>query len=421
MIWWIASVEVLLLLEACRRIRLLSGFAMIGLYIIACQVAYHLAQFVPVVDIAAPGQLRSHLYFNDAGLLLYFWIFLCCYAATLGLVVRKPVNDGLDDVGQSLSGNWLGVALAICGVLVLVHAAAIDWTALWYNRRYLLLSSTLGLSINNEFTALVQELALLVGVVSAFGFAASLSTGHRFMALGFAIVLGWHVVLALANSGRSAAVYLFVVAAVAAVMMRRWRWIVASGFASLALLCLLMALAGRQARAFGISVIADHMWAAIKSAPQRMLVVLGNLTQGIFVTNDGFILNPQHQERYKLLSFSPFPSVVDGFESVRRIAEIRLHTYVPMSAITEVVAFGPLYAAAAALSLVLGIRLSILAAQRGQVLLSVLTGAWLFLIFVQAGAYPMRNVFRQELIAIVALVIAMWVPRRAANPVVMAS
>ncbi|WEK05683.1 MAG: hypothetical protein P0Y65_05360 [Candidatus Devosia phytovorans] len=409
MIGLLVGVELVLLLEAKRRVCSLSAFDLIGGYIMACQLAYYSAQFVPVVDIAAPGQLRSHLYVNDEGLQLYFWIFLCCYGATLGLRVTERADvQALG--GEAIAGveRWLGLVLLVCGLLALVNVLSTDSAALWYNRSYLLLSSTRGLAIANGLTAMVQELSQILGVVAAFSFAVALWTGRRGLAFGFFLILSWYVLLGLANAGRAAAVYVFVVAAVAAVMPRRGRWLVVGGVGLVALLCLLMALGGRMTREFGVSVIPDNFVSAVLAGPNRLLFVIGNLTQGVFVTNDGFVLRPQHPELYKQLSFSPFPSAVDGFEGIRRIQEIRLHSYVPMSAITEVVAFGGAYTVVASLILMLGIRLSIMVAGRGHVLLSVLAGAWLFLVFVQAGAYPLRNVFRQELIGVALLVVALW-------------
>nr|WP_314259172.1 hypothetical protein [uncultured Devosia sp.] len=418
MIWTLLAIEVLLLIKARRRIHVLSVFDLIALYIMACQLAYYLAPFMPIVDINAAGQLRSHLHFNDEGLLLYFWIFVCCHAATLGLTIA-PAQDAIGVGRQAIARQerWLGPVLLTCVGLALVNMASIDGEALWYNNRYLMLSSTTGLAIDNGVTALVQALSLFIGVIAGFGLVVAMCNGRRGLALGFAIVVLWYLLMGLANAGRAAAVYCFVIAAVAGVMAQRHRAAVVVGAVGLALLALLMALSGRASGEFGIAVLPGTFTATIAAAPELLLAVFGNLTQGIFVTNDGFLLNPQHPELYKLLSFSPLPSALDGFDEIRRIQGVRLHDWVPMSAITEVIAFGPLHAAAAMLSLMLGMRLSLLAAGRGHVLVSVLAGTWIFLIFVQASAYPLRNVFRQELMILALLSVVLWFgrPARAAS------
>lgn len=417
MIWILVTFEILLLLEAKRRIRVLSVFDMIGVYIIACQIAFYLAQYVPIVDLYAAGQFGSYLSDNDGGLLLYFWVFLCCYAATLGLRVTKQV-DMVAVGSQAISAldRWLGLILLGCVLAALVNFVSLDAGAIWYNNRYLLLSIPEGLAIRNGFTELVQSFSQIVGILAAFGFAVSLFTRKWPLALGFALVTGWYFSIGLAMSSRNAAILIFVIAVVASVLVRRGRLSVVGFLGLLCLLVLMIALAGRSTREYGIAMIPDHLVSAVADTGNRFLLILGNLTQGIFVTNDGFLLNPEHPELYKILSFSPFPSFIDGFESIRRVQEIRLHAFVPMSAITEAVAFGPLYTVIAAASLMLCVRLCVMASARSGVLFAMLMSAWVFLMFVQAGAYPMRNVYRQEVIAAVVLMIALYWPRRRSRP-----
>jgi hypothetical protein len=412
MIWGLLAIEALLFIEARRRIRIITAFDLIGCYLIACQLAFFSANSLPIVDITAPGQLRSHLYFQQEGQWLYFALFLICYSATLGLrvAVRADFN-GLRREVQPLLQRCLPPVFGICATISLVQVLSTDAGALWNNARYLLLSKPEGLSWRNEVTQLAQEAAPLVGIVSAFALIVAIAAGRRVLTGGFLLVTAWCVAIGLANASRTAAVYLFVMTLAVLVLLPRRKWW-AGGAASLTLLALLMALSGRTLRQYGLEMIPEFLLVAIATAPERLPFVVGNLTQGIFVTNDGFILQPQHSAQYKLLSFSPLPSFIDGFESFRRTQEVRLHNYVPMSAITEVISFGPVYMLAAGLSLVAGIRLALGAAMRGRPMLSLVSSIWLFLIFVQASAYPMRNVYRQGLLIIAVLLAISWLDRQ---------
>lgn len=412
MVVLLVAIELLLIYEVRRRVHTITAFDAIAAYIVLCQVSFFLAQYLPVVNIADPGQFRSFLRDNDAGQLLFFGIFAMLYASTLGLGVAATA--GVRETSVRILGrleSWLPATLAICAAAAMIDAFAIDQSIAWYNTRYLLIGTSAGLAVQNTLTTLIHSGAQTLGIVALFGFSMSLFTGRRLMTLGFLPVVAWYVLVALATSSRNAAIFAFIPALVAAVVLHRWRWPVALSFVGLALIFLLMALVGRNMGRFGFSMIGDYFVAAVQTAPDRGLQLLANLTQGIFVTNDGFLLNPQHQDLYKVLSFSPLPSFIDGFDDIRRIMEIRLHYYVPMSAITEVIAFGPSYAAAAALTFMLLVRLCIVAAKRRMFALSLLMSGWTFLIFVQATAYPLRNVYRQGLIAIAVLVAVLYLVR----------
>ncbi len=107
---------------------------------------------------------------------------------------------------------------------------------------------------------------------------------------------------------------------------------------------------------------------------------------------------------YKLLSFSPFPSMIDGFGHVRHL-EHRVNMFAPFSNFAEAYHFGPGYFVA--LLLILFVSLIILSRfwqrYRGGFAFFLLAPA--YFMFLRMHLYPLRGTFRWLLASLVAVVV----------------
>jgi hypothetical protein len=144
---------------------------------------------------------------------------------------------------------------------------------------------------------------------------------------------------------------------------------------------------------------------------QTIVEILINIFQGVPVTADGLLVPGNHHPQYKLLSISPLPSFLDGFSAIREEMELRLHVFVPMSGVTEIARFGPVYWTVVALIYFLLVRqvnskkVVLVVGQTGIVGANLLLTMFTIIAF----SYPLRNTFRQLIyISIAVMVIYMY-------------
>ena len=142
-----------------------------------------------------------------------------------------------------------------------------------------------------------------------------------------------------------------------------------------------------------------------------------NLFQGAVATSDGLLVAGNFSDRYRWLSLSPLPSFVDGFDQIRASDQISLHSFCPMSGVTEVIRFGPLFWAimiAEYTAMVVTINSRFVISRAG--LLPVLCVNLLFTVFTISGfTYPLRNVLRPMVYACIALVLFAFFSKRPLN------
>lgn len=394
---------------------------MVMAYCIYCQTLFYVSQFLPVTW-SSDGIIRPmFLYDNFGGILTYFYLFILAYSSTIFISIKTTRQDS-DTYGAIFRAfqQYAPITLVITTIASLTYMLSRNFSVLWYNQQYLMLASDEAIVSENPLSDLVGSTASIFGMASALGFALSLASRRPLLTLGFLLPLTIFQIMALAGASRVAALYPFIIVAVSATMLSRWRLTVSAVFACLTLAALAMALVGRGNGEFGISTIPQNFVGIFDNAGASMFASFRNLAQGIYITMGGTIMPPNHSELYKLLSISPLPSSIDGFDLIRRTEEIRIHDFVPMSAVTEVMLFGWGYMLFVGGVLWLGLRLNLVAFKHGHFLIGSATSLWLFLIFVQANAYPLRNTFRQEVIAILILVATlMWAhvkeARQAAN------
>lgn len=397
------GLELLMFAETARRLHLASAALMTFGYIIVAQTFFLYSSFTFSGSSFAAGSLGTFYYSPAFGILFYGALYAFIYAATFGVQQDKSLNY------QRLSEIKLKKISKILYLLMLltlvIRMGTIDFGVLWSNNTYLLIGSSEGMRIGGAIPELAKSSLGLLGVLVAALATANYLKGNSGAAiLGFLMVVP-SLLISLASASRSSGM-IFVAIAISLLLFGsspRHRLVAVAAFC----ICVLMfvtALHGRSTGTFGIAAIPTHFTLsdAARDVP-IWRIFIGSVVQGIFVTTDSIRLDAEFSDIYKILSFSPFPSSIDGFESIRTSHQVRLHRYVPMSAIGEVYHFGLLYILIYGLTLFLLYRGNAkLDASKTPVKL-LATSVFITLFFIVAQAYPMRNTYRQLLIALLLL------------------
>lgn len=236
---------------------------------------------------------------------------------------------------------YAAFAFALAGV----HFAMIDKSALYLNTEYLSLSDPTrngtglgaGALVNNALRPLLLPAFLLLAVPSG-------RRGPDLATLLLAAACAYGLAFSLAVYSRYLMVYVFVFflgrifAGGGAGGLRGALGLVVA--AAAVFFCFAIALTGR-----------GHQTQGLGSAPEVLatldLAHAGWLLTRLAVTSfDGAMsfanalrYAPSYEAEYQILSFSPFPSLIDGFSGIEREMARRINIYVPMSAFGEVAHF----------------------------------------------------------------------------------
>lgn len=404
MYFGVIALELVLLAEYARRVRQFTALHVLFLYILISQTVFHFAEYLGFTQFAGADSRRTFLYDNDFGVELYACIFVLIYTSSIGIRIDNRY-DFTNSMRTLVASNMTALqgAVPVLYCFAFAHLLSLDKSILWYNNTYLLLNSPLAMS-DAIGAGLLTSLFQIFAATSIFLFSTTLFQGRLAIALCLMPLALWGFIFNIACCSRYSAILAFLSGMIAVISLTGIkRILVATFWFGLGLFFLVVVLNGRSASAFGLAAVPDILLGGLDIDFSKFVYAIANIFQGIFVSTDGLTINAEHPTSYKILSFSPFPSLLDGFEEIRRSQEIRVAKYVPMSAISEVILFGYLYAGFAALVLVLLLRRYLRIVQTGQANLAMMAAGWITLIFVQANAYPLRNVFRQALIALVVL------------------
>lgn len=412
MYFGIIVLELLLMAEFMRRIKQFTALNVIFLYVLVSQTVFHFAEYLGFTQFAGADSRQTFLYDNDLGIQLYAAIFSLIYISSIGISIdrRYDLAGSLKTLLASNIGGlqWVAPALYFFAV---IHLLSLDKSILWYNNTYLLLNSPLAMT-DALGAGLLTSLFQIFAASSIFLFSITLFQGRLPTALCLLPLALWGLLFNVACCSRYSAILAFLSGMIAIISLNGIkRSIFAFFWFSLGLFLLVVVLNGRSAAAFGVGAVPDILLGGLNLEFSKVVYAVANIFQGIFVSTDGITINAEHPASYKLLSFSPLPSLLDGFEEIRRSQEIRVARYVPMSAISEVILFGYPYVILASSVLILLLRKYLRFVQAGRANLSMILAGWIILIFIQANAYPLRNVFRQALLALFVMLVVGAVSR----------
>lgn len=391
----ILILQIGMVIHAYVRTKAITPGVLICVYIIAAELIYfNGSTFFDEKQIWPTLSYRTH---PERNLSLYAGMFVLFYTSTFGY--RRGDTDmvtKLNDAADALIRTQLP-ALVIVAVIMLLHFASIDQQILWSNSQYMLLRGPESITLLPSAASLIQVFFQLAAMVATLYAAISTARGRILSMLTWAVPATWGMLFFFMDGGRSSLV-LFVEFFLILILLARGpgKWIYAIIVLLGSIFILRACLAARSDGSFGLMALPQIMEGGLTDRyPLSMLI--GNLFEGVFVTGDSLDVDAKFDSRYALLSFSPLPSAIDGFDALLNRYQIRLFVYIPMSGLAEAIKFGPLAFATLAGSFWLTCWvISRYASRLGSLYLLLTFGV--VNSFIIAGAYPVRNVFRQLLI-----------------------
>lgn len=345
---------------------------------------------------------------------LFMVVFVVFLISDLFSYKGENQNIYFEEFFKNINSRLGGVQYASAFIFIFyccAHYLTRDPDPLWSSNSYLLMLS-LDSGYSDTISRFLASIIVPVYFLCCIMFAVSYSSGRLVPLFGNGFSALWLAILQISAASRAAGVgiLLFAVYRAASAGPLRPSVLVA---AFLGMYVMVAAMAGRGSGMFGL----ENFFLQLASPLQGQLGVsniVANLFQGAVSTGDGLVVGGGFSEQYKLLSFSPLPSFIDGFDRIREASEIRLGPVCPMSAVAELANFGSVYWLAYSvgyISMVAFINSRFVVMRTSPVMVMAANG--LFTIFSIVGfTYPLRNVSRMFVYISVLLLLFALVGKR---------
>ncbi|MCP4991890.1 MAG: hypothetical protein GY928_39285 [Colwellia sp.] len=308
---------------------------------------------------------------------------------TLPPLTTKKITTGSQDMVML-------IFLFLLSIFSILHFSAIDFGTFWFNYDYQIIKTPEEISRGSGslfriYHFIFRIISLFVAVILIY-YMKNFSLPHITLSL-FVFLYGF-LFLYVAES-RWIIIYMCVLF-LSRIMMFNSKPKVLEGFFWFICFVFLFVkvIFARNYGLYGLSVQVDIFIEVLSldilSIFQGLLINLGDGFLGLanVVQNDYW-----YPLQYKLLSFSPFPSFIDGFASIQHY-ENRISYHVPFNAVSEAYAFGSGYFIFYLLIIFLFLYSSDLVYSKAGVLYkSILLAVVLWNVFYMFG-YPLRNVMR---------------------------
>jgi hypothetical protein len=289
---------------------------------------------------------------------------------------------------------FINVSAIVTFFYLLVFVLFTDLSLVWYSEEYLTptLSEDAISEFGSDFVSIVMSLSVLITIVVVIAAYVSYRRGRWYCTSYFASISILLFVLNFSKHSRAALLVPAVAALMHAVLDLKHKKTAIGALTALSLFTIIAALENRGLTEQGISSIPGTIAKVFTNDPEApgIVDVILNVLQGIFVTAESLQIDTPFDERYKILSFSPLPSFLDGFSSINYGSQHRIHEYVPMAGIIEVYQFGVGYAALLAGLYVALIRVH-LRLMTKSVLAFVVCNSMIYFSLYHLLSYPLRN------------------------------
>lgn len=282
----------------------------------------------------------------DAAIFQFFILIVIGWILTIYFSEEKTgqfeLNINLP--ARTNKGQLLITLLLIIIVMAnVIHLFSIDLSLLWRNHTYLLLENPSKIGIENGLLKIVHHLLRITGL-----FTAGLTMHFYFRRSYVNLLLSaslftYSLIFMLAQNSRWASLY-FLMMLLYCQITGKWN---ISGKVFLGTLCILTyikVIIGRGGYDQGIVAIwSDFAKIRLDILFYNFLGIILNVVEGGVNLANAEQIAPTYAIRYKILSFSPLPSFLDGFSSILKFHEVRISRSVPLSAISEVRWFGGIF------------------------------------------------------------------------------
>lgn len=320
--------------------------------------------------------------------------------------------------GQSANGSRLALlrlliisVITIFTLLVVVHVFSIEWGRLAYFTDYQELKHPEGLGLDSSFLR-AAHFIIKLGGAPVFALGVMLFKrlpGHSVVLI---FVSMYPFVFNLVTSSRLIVLYPILLSVL---FLGRGRRINSTISLVIGFIFLGFVVIRRNATEMGYETIDAEIFMVIffnfdiflLGAAVNTLDLVSQLAEVSHRVNDWPIL-------YKILSFSPLPSSIDGFRSVAD-AELRVNFFVPYSALAEAYFFGSVYFLVFISVLCLLVLLTDLVSGLKGPHVNAMLIMWVLLLNQFVAQYPIRNSFRLIIFTICISIIIVYLEKRRAR------
>lgn len=322
---------------------------------------------------------------------------------------------GVLNTGKSSRFLWSLIAILLCSVHVILYLLVSDWDQLWLYDTYLSVGTDakwVGI-FGDRFSDAIIKAGPAFAILSCLCACALTRTRHTILKFFAGALTVFYFAILLSQHSRASAFFPLLLAINFALLRLKGRMVVIPILVFVAAISFLGALVGRGTDRHGLSALPETIISPFVSSDPLYAIsqALMDSCQGIIVTMESLQVTGDFDPLYKFLAFSPLPSFIDNYSSIREEREHRLHDYVPMSGVGELFHFGWFYVSLLLIGYIFLIRAHTKIADKNPaifILCNLLIAMSLYILF----AYPLRNALRFYWIAVALAVIADFTRRR---------
>jgi hypothetical protein len=397
--------EAVLLAFSLRR----SGFVPFPHLLLITMMGYQLSIYFVANDILSYQFLRTFSTSPDrnhyAGCqLLFAAIFIVSYFLFLPGKNIRYWQRLQKSVRFNMSSGSAAIAIGFIWLYHIVLFFLINWSLVWSNDRYLLMNGPGVMGTANPFTTALIRIFPLVGLTTFVILAVYAGRGRIYVLLSLMPLALFNLAYQTGAHSRKAVLFILIYAGLR-YMVRKDRTSLILG-SVLGAVVLVFCLGGRGYSDQGISTIFSPgatLAAYFSDNPGEAFL---NIFEGAFSTTELFNRAYAASTQYKILSFSPLPSFIDGFDSVRLSQMHKLGPFSPPSAVFEVWSFGGLYIFGFVLVQAIVGRVVVKALKRSNDLLAISANAMMAVATYLEFTFPIRTIFRFVFVALALALVA---------------
>jgi len=308
--------------------------------------------------------------------------------------------------------------VSIAVILLVAHLSLFmilaDWKKLWFYQIYLqsIVDNDMAQLFGVEFTSTVMRTTPFWGISSALCVCLLTESRSPFLKSITWITSLCYFLILLSSHSRTAAFVPGLMAVYYTVLRPKGRGIIMPVMWIMTILALTSALAGRSTSEHGLSAIPFSLVRPfVDTGGVDISQIILNFFEGVFVTAESFQIKGNFPTLYKILSYSPLPSLIDGFSLIQAKSEHRLHDYVPMSGVGEAVNFGWWYVVLLIGVVTLIVRTHLRLAKDSPVIFLTCNFLIMFSTYL-LFSYPLRNALRFGWLAFAISLLVMAFRRR---------
>lgn len=309
------------------------------------------------------------------------------------------------------SSPVIPIILSVLTVGLLIHAASLNYSKLWHTLVYTQQKNPYEMGVTLFPGVLFHYLMPITLIYCGALFLFHVSKGKMAIAIWTAIIFSYCWIYQFSAHSRWAAAALIFSATAHYLFRGRNRKAFLLLFVPLGVVALVHARIGRISGEHGLSTVFST-WKDfdVSQLPEYFLGTLYSILQGIFSVAASFSVSEriEYPASYRILSFSPFPSFIDGFDKIHEQWEFRISSTQPLSAWVEAANFGTVYFVllSGLIFFTLWVNASLSKASRepAVVILSLVTLALIMFL----ASYEIRNVLRFLLLITAVNLLVIW-------------